>query len=177
MSKKSKAGIEAALGIPSASDLQAALANMHQQEASDDALVPALQEGATEMSQEEIKTALAEAKELKKQLRQIPDILDKEKEIDSISNDAAKYFEDIMDKAFNTEDRFAPELFNAGNALLKTALDGKNAIVNAKLKLLDLELKKQKMEQDYAQKGGPQMKQVNGQEIIVADRNALLGDM
>lgn len=175
MSKKSKRGIEDALGIASASELQDALGILRHDE-NDDEVMEIVNQAAEDakMSDEEIHTALEEAKHLKKQLRQIPDILEKEGEIDVIANDAAKYFEDIMDKAFNTEDRFAPELFNAANSMLKTALDGKNAIVNAKLKLLDLELKKQKIEQDFQAKGGPQAKEVNGQQVIVADRNSLL---
>lgn len=173
MSKKSKSGIEDALGIASASELQQALSMMRSDveiDEDDDEST----DNETEMSQEDIQTALAEAKNMKYQLQQIPDILDKEQEIDDIANDAAKYFEDIMDKAFNTEDRFAPELFNAANSLLKTALDGKNAIINAKLKLLDLELKKRKLEQDFAKSGGPREQVINGQSITVTDRNSLL---
>lgn len=176
MSKKSKRGVEDALGIASASELQTALGMIRHEddiedsdESTDLAMLP-----DEEMSAEEIQTALAEAKNLKTQLRQIPDILEKETEIDEIANDAAKYFEDIMDKAFNTEDRFAPELFNAANSMLKTALDGKNSIVNAKLKLLDLELKKRKLENDFANSGGPQSREVNGQNVVVTDRNSLL---
>lgn len=173
MSKKSKSGIEEALDIPSADELQHALSMIRQQDEPTDVAEIAPEED--EMSSDEIKAALAEAKNLKTQLRQIPDILEKEGEIDSIANDAAKYFEDIMDKAFNTEDRFAPELFNSANSMLKTALDGKTAIVNAKLKLLDLELKKRKLENDFQSKGGPASgMNSQGEEIIMADRNSFL---
>lgn len=174
MSKKSKSGIEDALGIASASELNEALMMIRNSETIDDVEEENSQATELALTNEEIKDALAEAKHLKYQLRQIPDILEKEDEIDTIANDAAKYFEDIMDKAFNTEDRFAPELFNAANAMLKTALDGKNAIINAKLKLLDLELKKRKMEQDFESKGGPVSREINGQGVIVSDRNSLL---
>lgn len=177
MSKKSKRSVEDAIGVASVDELQEALSMIRQDEMIDmeTGEVLQLEEDKEEMSEEEIKTALAEAKHMKKQLNQIPDILEKETEIDDISNDAAKYFEDIMDKAFNTEDRFASELFNAANAMLKTALDGKNAIVNAKLKLLDLELKKQKMQNDFANSGGgPQERTIDGKSVTVADRNSLL---
>ncbi len=179
MSKKSKRTVEDAIGVANMDELQEALSMIRQDEELDletgEITVVESENTEDDMSPEEIKAALAEAKGLKQQLNQIPDILDKENEIDNISNDAAKYFEDIMDKAFNTEDRFASELFNAANSLLKTALDGKSAIVNAKLKLLDLELKKRKMENDFANSGGgPQARTVNGQEVIVADRNSLL---
>lgn len=173
MSKKSKRGIEDALGIASAEELQTALSMIRHQDDPVEEECTEIAPVEEEMSQEEIQAALAETKNLKQQLRQIPDILEKENEIDNIANNAAKYFEDIMDKAFNTEDRFAPELFNAANSMLKTALDGKNSIVNAKLKLLDLELKKRKLENDFAN-AGPQSREVNGQSVTVTDRNSLL---
>lgn len=175
MSKKSKRGVEDALGIASVTELQEALTMIRREDDEDDGF----DEDSTNdlepvLTQEELQNALLEAKGLRYQLRQIPDILEKEQEIDDIANNAAKYFEDIMDKAFNTEDRFAPELFNAANSMLKTALDGKNAIINAKLKLLDLELKKRKMEQDFEGKGGPQTREIDGRSVTLSDRNSLL---
>lgn len=159
----SKRGIENALGIPSVEELQKAMSM----------LTPDNEICEEDISTEEIQTALTSAKDLKKSLTIIPDVLEKETEIDEIADSASKYFEDIMDKAFNTEDRFAPELFNAANALLKTALDGKTAIINAKLKLLDLELKKQRAESSVKPTSHPE-KEINSSGVTISDRNSLL---
>lgn len=158
---KSKSGIENALGIASVEELQNAMKVINSDS----------YETETNVSTDEMKTALDAAKDLKRSLNIIPDVLEKEIEIDEIADAASKYFEDIMDKAFNTEDRFAPELFNAANALLKTALDGKNAIMNAKLKLLDLELKKLRAEPNKQTE-----REINpsGDTVTLSDRNSLL---
>ena len=174
MSVLSKRTVEEALGIPSIEQLQQAMAVINQPleviEEDEEYIVEDVAP-----TEQEIKHALATAQNMRQQLIEIPDVSEKESEIDAIAESASGYFEDIMDKAFNAEDRFAPELFNAANALLKTALDGKNAIINAKLKLLDLELKKQKLEIDIEKaKGTPQVKDVGGNTLTVANRNSLL---
>ena len=176
MSKLSKKSVEDALGIPSIDELQKAMAKINDPEEESDESEESWNFDTPVATQEEIKTALAMASNMRTNLMQIPDILEKEEEIDDIAETAAKYFEDIMDKGFNAEDRYASELFNSANAVLKTALDGKNAIINAKLKLLDLELKKMKIEADMNRnqgKGAP-IKDVNG--TTYANRNDLLND-
>lgn len=163
MSKKS---IEDTFDIPSIDDLQQAMKfiTSPQSEEFEDELMPAI-------STEELQEALSNAKDMKRSLMVVPDILDKEDAIDNLSDTASKYFEDIMDKAFNSEDKYASELMTAANLLLKTAIDGKTALINAKLKLLDLELKKQRLDQSVK---APEIKQVNGTEVTLADRNSLL---
>lgn len=178
MSVLSKKSIEDALGIPSIEQLQQAMATISDNELNEE--VDGYDEAddfplMEEPSADEIKHALATAKDMRRQLIEIPDVSEKEEQIDEIADSAAGYFEDIMDKAFNAEDRFASELFNAANALLKTALDGKNSIINAKLKLLELELKRQKLEHEISKVNNqPAVKEVQGQTYTVANRNSLL---
>lgn len=178
MSVLSKRSVEEALGIPSIEQLQQAMAVIS---ADQEEVIEVCSDYSIEdpnmpyiPSEEEIKTALQTAQHMRQQLVQIPDVSEKETEIDAIAESAAGYFEDIMDKAFNAEDRFAPELFNAANSLLKTALDGKTAIINSKLKLLDLELKKQKLDAELRklQPQGNAVKEVGG--TTITNRNQLL---
>ena len=159
MSKLSKKGVEEALGIPSIDELQKAMDIIN----SDDA-----DEKATT---DEIKDAISSVKDMKKTLQLIPDILEKENEIDQIAENAARYFEDVMDRGFNSESKFAGHIFDSANNLLKTALEAKATIINAKLRLLDLELKKQKIAPELGNQG---MKTVDGSEIVLAERNSLL---
>lgn len=159
MSKLSKKGVEDALGIPSIDELQKAMEILNNDDNEEKATA------------DEIKEAMSSVKEMKKSLQLIPDILEKENEIDQIAENAARYFEDVMDRGFNSEGKFAGHIFDAANNLLKTALEAKATIINAKLRLLDLELKKQKMQPELGNAG---MKTVEGSEVLLAERNSLL---
>src|SRR5574343_1140208 len=103
MARMSKKGIEDALDIPSIDELQQAMRLIN---------TPDLEESEPEEepSTEELQSALHNAKNMRKSLMVIPDILEKENDIDRLSETASKYFEDIMDKAFNSEDKYASEL-------------------------------------------------------------------
>ena len=181
MSVLSKRTVEEAFGLPSIEQLQQAMAVINAETEGEEVIEVDSDYSIEDPtmpyvpSEEEIRNALQTAQNMRTQLVQIPDVSEKEAEIDAIAESASGYFEDIMDKAFNAEDRFAPELFNAANSLLKTALDGKTAIINAKLKLLDLELKKQKLDAELRkiqpQQGGT-AKDVNG--VTITNRNQLL---
>jgi hypothetical protein len=53
-----------------------------------------------------------------------------------------------MDLGFNVDDRNAGKIFEVAAALLKTAVDAKVAKLDKKLKMIDLQLKKAKMDND-----------------------------
>jgi hypothetical protein len=54
--------------------------------------------------------------------------------------------------------------------MLKTSLDAKVAKLDKKLKMVELQLKKEKMDKDSGDDGGL----VNGEGYVVTDRNSLL---
>jgi hypothetical protein len=55
--------------------------------------------------------------------------------------------------------------------LLKTSLDAKTAKLDKKLKMIELQLKKQKMDQDS---GPSEDGMISGEGYVVTDRNSLL---
>jgi agmatine/peptidylarginine deiminase len=57
--------------------------------------------------------------------------------------------------------------------MLKNAIDAKSAKVDKKLKMIELQLKKQKMDQD-AQGGDDKGINLNGDGVIITDRNSLI---
>lgn len=124
-----------------------------------------------QLSPAEMKTQL---RELKKQqlinIDDLPDFVDRELEIDTLSELAAEQFDKIVLKAFNAEDRHAADLLNAANAMLKTALDAKKSIIDTRMKLRELELKENKASNNTNTSQKP--KDIDGG--VVSSRNDLL---
>ena len=75
-----------------------------------------------------------------------------------------------MDLGMNVESRYSGRVFEVAGTMLKTNLDAKVAKIDKKIKMVDLQLKKQKIDQA----GGDVSDMVNGEGFVVTDRNSLL---
>ena len=71
----------------------------------------------------------------------------------------------------NVEARYSGRVFEVAGGMLKTGLDAKVAKLDKKLKMIDLQLKKEKMDKDGGIGDGDM---VNGEGYVVTDRNSLL---
>lgn len=78
----------------------------------------------------------------------VTDMASAERELDKLANMAQEQSERLMDLGFNVDDRNAGKIFEVAAALLKTAVDAKVAKLDKKLKMIDLQLKKAKMDND-----------------------------
>ena len=93
-------------------------------------------------------------------------------EMDELASKAQETFDNLMDLGFNVDSRYASEIFAVAGTMLGHALTAKTAKLNKKLKMVDLQLKKMKMDQDQASKSGDQaVETAHGQ---VLSRNDLL---
>ena len=93
-------------------------------------------------------------------------------EMDELANKAQETFDNLMDLGFNVDSRYASEIFAVAGTMLGHALTAKTAKLNKKLKMVDLQLKKLKMDQDQAGKSPEEnMETAHGQ---VLSRNDLL---
>jgi len=93
-------------------------------------------------------------------------------EMDELATKAQETFDNLMDLGFNVDSRYASEIFAVAGTMLGHALTAKTAKLNKKLKMVDLQLKKLKMDQDQASKAGDEpMETAHGQ---VLSRNDLL---
>ena len=72
----------------------------------------------------------------------------------------------------NVESRYSGRVFETAGGMLKTSLDAKVAKLDKKLKMIDLQLKKEKMDKDSTAPGDGDI--VNGAGYVVTDRNSLL---
>jgi hypothetical protein len=94
-----------------------------------------------------------------------------DEELNDIAERALTAYEDLMDLGMNVESRYSGRVFEVAGGMLKTSLDAKVAKMDKKLKMIDLQLKKQKMDQD----GGPSDDGlIPGEGYVVTDRNSLL---
>ena len=95
-----------------------------------------------------------------------------DQEMDDLANKAQETFDNLMDLGFNVDSRYSAEIFAVAGTMLGHALTAKTAKLNKKLKMVDLQLKKMKMDQDQASKTGDEpMETAHGQ---VLSRNDLL---
>ena len=93
-------------------------------------------------------------------------------EVNDISSKAIDAYEDLMDLGMNVESRYSSRVFEVAGQMLKTALDARGAKIDKKLKMVDLQLKKQK--QDSKQGVDDTTNIVQGEGYVITDRNSLL---
>jgi hypothetical protein len=103
------------------------------------------------------------------QVKGLGDISDKE--FDELAQRATDAFDDLMDLGMNVEARYSGRVFEVASAMLKNAIDAKAAKIDKKLKMVELQLKKQKIDQDTK---GESDTDITGQGVIISDRNSLI---
>ena len=91
-------------------------------------------------------------------------------ELNDIAGRALQSYEDLMDLGMNVESRYSGRVFEVAGSMLKTSLDAKVAKMDKKLKMIELQLKKEKLDNDAPNNGDV----VNGDGYVVTDRNSLL---
>ncbi len=93
-------------------------------------------------------------------------------ELDSLAQRATDAYDDLMDLGMNVEARYGPRIFEVASSMLKNAIDAKSAKIDKKLKMIELQLKKQALDQKHNGLDDPSV--VEGKAFIVSDRNSLL---
>jgi hypothetical protein len=93
-------------------------------------------------------------------------------ELDDLAKRATEAYEDIMDLGMNVEARYSGRLFEVAASMLGNAIQAKTAKLDKKLKMIDLQLKKQKLDQDTVNEDTGINLQGDG--VIIADRNSLI---
>ena len=122
---------------------------------------------------EDIQRAIAKADKIDEALPMVKDLSLNDKEMDEIAVTAKDTFQDLMDLGMNVEARYAGEIFNTAARLLDTALNAKGAKVDRKLKMIQLQLQKARLDQVQSKHDKESGVQEEGDAVIL-DRNALL---
>ena len=104
----------------------------------------------------------------------VNDLDTSDKEFDELAKIAQEKFEDLFSLGMNVEARFSGVIFQTAGMLLGHAITAKQAKVDRKLKTIDLQLKKMKLDQTAAKTDGSKLLGATDGEGIVLDRNELL---
>jgi hypothetical protein len=111
---------------------------------------------------QEITRGLPQIKEL--------DELD-DKELDHLATKAEQAYDDLMDLGMNVEVRYSGRIFEVASSMMGNAIAAKTAKIDKKLKAVDLQLKKLKIDKDSNDDPNDV---INGQGYVITDRNELL---
>lgn len=93
-----------------------------------------------------------------------------DQELNEIAQKAMTAYDDLMDLGMNVESRYSGRVFEVAGGMLKTSLDAKVAKMDKKLKMIELQLKKEKLNNDTVE--GSNI--TSGDGYVVTDRNSLL---
>jgi hypothetical protein len=120
-------------------------------------------------SVEDSLTAIAETTKHLPQITELNDLDDSE--LDNLASKAEQAYDDLMDLGMNVEVRYSGRIFEVAGTMLKNAIDAKSAKIEKKLKSVDLQLKKYKIDKDN--QDDPH-NVLNGEGYVITDRNELL---
>lgn len=104
--------------------------------------LPSLEGTDAERLGQDLKTL----EEIDKQVPAITDLSTSDREMDELASKANNAFDDLMSLGMNVEQRFAAPIFEAAAKMLGHAVMAKTAKLDKKLKAIDLELKRQRMQ-------------------------------
>ena len=124
---------------------------------------------------DETKIALAEIDDaidkIDSALPMVRDLQASDVEMDDLAKKATESFDELMSLGMNVDSRFAAEIFSVAGAMLGHALTAKQAKLNKKLKMIDLQLKKANLDAKLLDSDRAPAQQGQGH---VLDRNELL---
>ena len=103
------------------------------------------------------------------QMRELDEL--EEKDLDHLATKAERAYDDLMDLGMNVEVRYSGRIFEVASSMMKNAIDAKTAKVDKKLKAVDLQLKKLKIDKDSPEDPNDVLE---GQGYVMLDRNELI---
>ena len=127
-----------------------------------------------ENEQQVIKKALTTAEKIDKALPLVKDLEGHDNDMDGYATEAMKCYKELMDLGMNSESRHAGKMFEVAQTMMKNAIEAKNAKADKKLRMIELQLKKQRVDQWEQKAGGSTDDFIEGEGYIVGDRNKLL---
>ena len=114
--------------------------------------------------------SLATLDKIEQALPAVKDLEASDIEMDALATKATESFDDLMNLGMQVDSRYASEIFSVASTMLGHAITAKTAKLNKKLKVIDLQLKKAKLDQSIVE---PEDKTPVGQGRVL-DRNELL---
>ena len=107
-----------------------------------------------------------------KALPMVQDLEANDKEMDDLAQKATDKFNELMDLGMNVESRFSGKIFETASQMLGHAIVAKNAKIDKKLRMIELQLKKARLDLlREKQDGSGNIEEAEGQ---ILNRNDLL---
>jgi type II restriction/modification system DNA methylase subunit YeeA len=108
----------------------------------------------------------------------VNDLDTSDKELDELSDLAKEKFQDLIDLGMNVEARFSGHILATAGTLLGHAITAKQAKIDRKIRTVDLQLKKMRLDQQAAKDAqktdGDKLLDAEDGKGMVLDRNELL---
>jgi hypothetical protein len=92
-------------------------------------------------------------------------------ELDDLAQKAEKAYDDLMDLGMNVEVRYSSRIFEVASSMLGHAITAKTNKVDKKLKAIDMQLKKYKIDKDNNEDPG---NVIDGAGYVLLDRNEMI---
>ena len=92
-------------------------------------------------------------------------------ELDKLAVEAEESYKNLMDLGMNVDSRYSGRIFEVASNFLRNAIDAKGSKIDKKLKMVELQLKKLKLDKDGNKDGGP-VEESDG--FVISDRNELM---
>ena len=138
-------------------------------------------------STEEVEAAVPSIAENRTAIQTLDDAIDKidaalpavrglestDQEMDELAGLATSSYRDLMDLGMQVDSRFASEIFGVASNMLGHAITAKTAKLDKKLKMIDLQMKKMRLDQQQADKDPEGAAAQQGQGHVLS-RNELL---
>jgi hypothetical protein len=136
---------------------------------------------------EEVEAAVPSIAENRNAIQTLDDAIDKidaalpavrglestDQEMDELAGLATSSYKDLMDLGMQVDSRFASEIFSVASNMLGHAITAKTAKLDKKLKMIDLQMKKVRLDQQQADKDPEGTAAQQGQGHVLS-RNELL---
>ena len=91
-------------------------------------------------------------------------------ELDKLAIEAEESYKNLMDLGMNVDSRYSGRIFEVASNFLRNAIDAKSGKIDKKLKMVELQLKKMKL--DQGNKDGGPIEESDG--YVISDRNELM---
>ena len=92
-------------------------------------------------------------------------------ELDDLAAKAEQAYDDLMDLGMNVEVRYSSRIFEVASSMLGHAITAKTNKVDKKLKAIDMQLKKYKIDKDNNEDPG---NVIDGAGYVLLDRNEMI---
>jgi len=119
-----------------------------------------------------LKASYAEFDKIEKALPQVKGLGElSDLELDKLAVEAEESYKNLMDLGMNVDSRYSGRIFEVASTMLRNAIDAKSQKIDKKLKMVDLQLKKLKIDKD----GTVDTEQpVESEGFVISDRHELM---